>query len=151
MKLKNLLCALALTTSGTANAEGPHMLDGSYLVELKIQDRIFIDRLELIGINSPLHPHHFSGNISGTMEVPGVFKVPLTGKAHCTLWGGFCTFEYTIVAKENGEEFEVNYKMEIRGEEYTHAITGQPFKMNGEAFLSDGRLLGPFTAVKQNE
>lgn len=122
-------------------------LAGTYQMEIKIGERQFTDILVLKGErNLPIFQQ--AGPVYGSLEVPGVFVADLTGKYSCSgPWGGICKLNFTILARENGQEFIVNYEASLAN--YYGALSGAPAILEGTAKLENGELLGNFTAIQQ--
>jgi hypothetical protein len=147
MFFTKIFIILAILLSVASLKAQTAIYDGDYVMYLEIGDKIFEDKLTFAGVNSPIS-FLFRGPVQGFVEVPGVFKSPLTGEGLCKPWSNYCNFKFSILAKENGEEFEVFYEMRL----YSGVLTdGQLPTFEGQAFLKDHQLLGHFTAVKQNE
>lgn len=128
-----------------ARANPPGDLAGTYHMEIKIGERDFTDILVLQG-RIPVRPH--SAPLTGTLEVPGVFRADLTGNSFCSgPWSGFCQLSFAIVARENGQEFTVNYHATVAN--YFAAYTGGAVILEGSATIENGELLGNFTATQQ--
>ena len=124
-------------------------LDGHYTMDLVIQNKVFHDQFILSGLNGPIDMRTFGGPLAGSITVPGVFSAPLTGNGNCSLWGSFCNFNFSIVAKENGQEFNVFYKIQLSHQVYLDILTGKsPVTFEGDAFLDNQQPLGHFKAVR---
>lgn len=144
-----LLTALPICLA-QAQTQARSYLDGQYAVNLKIGDHTFRDEMELKAVSGLISLEAFSGSIAGTMTVPGVFSVPLTGMAHCESQKSSCQVQFTIQAKEGGQTYNVHYRAELSGDNYTKAIGGQtPPVLTGSAFLDDGGVMGNFEAIKK--
>ena len=143
-KIFIILAILLAVIYAKAEPEAVRNIAGAYDIELHIQDQVFHDHL-ILEADRNIDPYTFNGALKGTMEVPGAFKVPLNGTGFCSFWSGYCEFNFSIMADENGEKFEVFYTMS------TNNLTASPFAFEGQAFLKDHELLGPFTAVKHHE
>ena len=151
MKIKTLVLTMAmvLATASQVKASGP-ALDGKYLMELKIGDRIFIDHLDLQGMEGAIHLRTFNGGIAGAITVPGIFTAPLSGQANCSESSSSCELNFVINAYEGGKYYKVFYQAELTNENYLRALSGKfPPVLTGTASLEDGQLLGPFEAIKQ--
>jgi hypothetical protein len=116
-------------------------------MEIKIGEREFTDILILKGErNLPVFQQ--SGPVLGSLEVPGVFIADLTGRYSCSgPWGGICKLNFRILARENGQEFKVNYQAKLAN--YYDVYTGAAAILNGSATLENGDLLGNFIATQQ--
>ncbi len=112
-------------------------LDGTYLMKLKIGEKIFDDILVLEGVNGPID-YYSRGPLKGSVTVSNAFSVPLAGNVSCSVWIGICNLDFEITAVENGNSFKVFYSGE-----YTLA---QSF--TGSAHLENGDLLGTFEATR---
>jgi len=150
MNYRSFLIALhiplfSLLIPFVAKANLPGDLAGTYHMEIKISERDFTDILVLKG-RLPVRSHNAS--LAGTLEVPGVFLADLAGKSYCSgPWGGVCQLSFAIVARENGQEFKVNYQATVAN--YYEAFSGAPVILEGSATLENGDLLGNFTATQQ--
>lgn len=122
-------------------------LAGTYKMAIKIGARDFTDILVIKGERDlPVRMHSIP--ITGTLEVPGVFVADLTGNSFCSgPWNSMCQLTFAIVARENGQEFIVNYEASLAN--YYGALSGAPAILEGKATLENGELLGNFTATQQ--
>ena len=142
MNLKRIAFILTLITLAYPFAQASPSLDGFYEMKLTIGDKVFIDELHLLGESRPLD-YEFSGNIIGSVSVPGVFTAPLYGTATCShMWANECLLVFKITATENDKNFKVYYEAKID-------IALQTLK--GEAYLDNRTLLGSFVGFKKNE
>lgn len=151
MKIKTLILAMAMVLAATSQvkAEGP-VLDGKYLMELKIGDRVFIDHMDLQGQEGSIHLQAFNGGITGTITVPGIFTAHLNGQGNCSESSSSCELNFVINAHEGGKYYKVFYHAKLTNEDYLRALSRKaPPVLTGTASLEDGQLLGPFEAIKQ--
>ncbi len=150
MNYRSFLIALhiplfSLLIPFVAKANLPGDLAGTYHMEIRIAERDFTDILVLRG-SLPVRSHN--SLITGTLEVPGIFLADLSGKSFCSgPWGGVCQLSFAIVARENGQEFRVNYQATVAN--YYEAYSGAAAILEGRATLENGDLLGNFTATQQ--
>lgn len=126
-------------------------LAGIYEMALVIGEKTFHDTL-IIESTQPMPIDTYSGELQGSITVPNVFSAPLQGNANCLLFRlSKCTLNFEILADENGHQFKVFYKAELKGYNYYDSLFngGAPILI-GEAALENGELLGRFTAKKVN-
>lgn len=122
-------------------------LAGTYQMAIRIGEHDFVDILVLKGDRGlPVRMHSIP--ITGTLEVPGVFVADLRGNSFCSgPWTSMCKLSFAILARENGQEFIVNYEASLAN--YYGALSGAPAILEGSATLENGDLLGNFTATQQ--
>ncbi len=128
-------------------------LDGTYDVELTIGDKVFHDILEVHGKTEPIRVVNFgSYDLDGTMTVPGAFTAPIVGTATFRIgWSGpTARFNFSIVANENGQQYNVYYDgmLVVSAEPSRAAITGRASvdDVNGKK-----KILGTFRAVQRDQ
>lgn len=155
MKIKNLILTITIALFAIAVTHvkaSEQYLDGKYLMELKIGDRVFIDHMDLQGQGQPLLLRVFNGAITGTVTVPGIFTSDLKGQGHCSESSASCELNFVIIAHEHGRDYKVFYHAELTKENYLRALSGKsPPVLTGTASLEDGQHLGPFKAIKQSK
>lgn len=152
MLLKSLISSVIffVTSLAMAQTAPPKVLDGDYRVELTIGGKVFIDHMTLQGKEGPITLRDSSGDIVGTMIVPGMFTSPITGSGYCTDWGFTCHLSFSIVANENGKTYKVNYTADVDSHTYrNYQLNKGPLIITGTATLEDGSLLGDYVATKQ--
>ena len=120
-----------------ARANDFNFIDGTYDMPIKIGETDFIDVVEL----KTSKINYYQAQLTGTLTVPNAFTADLDGEVRLTLWARLYTFNFTITARENGQEFKVKYVGEFISDDQT--------RMEGSAYLEDGKLLGHFTAVNR--
>lgn len=117
------------------------IIDGIYQMELTTQEKTFNQILELKGKNHPLsflamEKQKISGSLTGPKAITKTFE----GELFCNLWSGTCSIDFSIIAHEEGKDFNVNYR-------------GAVFFEKEIAIVGDTRLdgkypLGTFVASK---
>ena len=137
MKIGFIALVFMLLLSHLARANEFSFIDGDYDMQLRIGETTFNDEVALVTRKI----HFMKAELTGSVTVPDVFKSELTGKVQYAVWAGIYFINFTILARENGQEFKVHYK----GQFNTANIT----QMEGTATLEDGKLLGNFIAVKR--
>jgi hypothetical protein len=142
--MKMLAVMMSLFALGLASASGP-VLNGRYQMKLTIGERVFDDVMVLESPQGEIRLAGFRGDITGEVIVPGVFSAPLKGELLCH--GSKCEFKFLIIAKENGEEFEVHYSGQLAN--FHEVIYGASPEFKGEARFKGGELLGSFVATKE--
>lgn len=145
------LTLLALLISPICQAQlSPPTLEGRYEMQLDINGTIFSDIMELKGKNQPITLSDFSGELNGSIEVPGMFISPLTGNGACSGFSQTCIFRFIIVAVEGTQSFQVIYEMQLEPTDYVKLRDGetQQVRLTGTAYLEDGSVLGTFVATK---
>jgi hypothetical protein len=149
--MKKLLLVLCLLVSNQLMAK--EFIEGKYDMTINIGGKTFVDILDLKAYDSPINMATFGGNITGSIEVVGVFKSDLKGSGFCSLWGAICEFKFEITAHENGEDTKVFYVMSMAREDYLKFFQNQTsiIKFHGTAKLGDGTVLGNFEATRESE
>lgn len=123
-------------------------LDGIYDMNIQIGDRNFTDILILKGDKGKINLTNFDGAIAGSVTVPNTFTSSLSGHGRCRLWGSFCIVDFSIVAHENGQSFNVHYKGEVIPEDYLEMLNRNLVStIRGTAYLDNAKVLGNFIAV----
>lgn len=136
MKKQMMLSILLLLGAFSAQA-----MDGRYLVNLKIGDKVFQDEMEIKSDESVIYRER---EIYGTYSVPGEFISLLKGTSYCHLWNNDCSLNFEIVAQENGRSYKVFFQA-------YGLVVNPPEKMRlqGTATLEGGRKLGTLEAIQQ--
>ena len=136
--------------NSSAQAPTVNYLDGEYDMEIRINNKIFHDRVIIQGAAHSLKMDlNGAFDIKGSVEVVNGFLAPLVGKATCFKdWlGSTCQINFEITATENGQKFKVRYFGEFPFRTY-QAI--KSFKIEpsfeGSAELENGKILGNFKA-----
>lgn len=142
--MKMLAVMMSLFALGLASASGP-VLNGRYQMKLKVGERVFDDVMVLESLKGDIPLSGYRGEITGEVIVPGIFSAPLKGDLLCH--GTSCEFKFMIVARENGEEFEVYYDGKLSN--FHEVIYGSGPEFKGEARFKSGELLGSFVATKE--
>ena len=137
MKIGFIAFVFILLLSHLARADEFTFIDGTYDMQIKIGDTTFNDQVEFVTRERGF----LEAELSGFVTVPNAFRAELTGRVQYGAWVGIYFVNFTIVARENGQEFKVNYKGQINTADYN--------RMEGTATLEDGKLLGNFIAVKR--
>lgn len=135
-------------------ASASAMLDGAYVMKLKIGDKIFEDQLS-IKAEQPertIDVTSYNGGLIGELTVPGMFTSPVNGKAICLNFESLCKLNFEITANENGQSYKVFYEGSVTGRDY-HLIRHGRIKphFSGQATLEDGRVLGAFVAEQVSQ
>ncbi|NDF16122.1 hypothetical protein EB061_12520 [bacterium] len=136
--MKTLLSLLVAFVSTVVFAqESPNTsLLGTYEISIRLGERDFKDILTITKVGN------FFGPVEGTLEVPGVFSVPLeNGRRHfcwCDLYDRMMSF--SIQPTENGQTFRVDYSVTFDGVGGDPILAGQ-----GEANFENGPQNVPFT------
>lgn len=126
------------------------VLDGTYDMHLNINGQIFNDIFILKGKDQNIDLANYNAPIEGSIEVVNVFTSPLEGGATCSQLYASCQFQFTIVAHENGQNFNVYYFGSIEQPDYTDILQMKILPtIKGQAYLDNNQLLGDFTAVKR--
>jgi hypothetical protein len=102
----------------------PSSASEAFLLPTEIGGIIYQDVLE---INDDV----MMGAITGTLEVPGVFKVPLENGVKLFRWAG-TSIHFTITVPENGQNYKVHYRL-------FHAHDG---RISGSLQLDDKTIIG---------
>jgi hypothetical protein len=97
-----------------------------YVLPTHIGEQIFNDVLVLD--SNPMY-----GKVTGELIVPGAFRVPLINGEMKFFWHGTYN-NFLIVAKENGKETVVEYRLFYPHDQY--------MKVSGKLFFEDGSQLG---------
>lgn len=142
--MKMLAVMMSLFALGLASASGP-VLNGRYQMKLKVGERVFDDVMVLESPQGEIRLNGFRGDITGEVIVPGIFSAPLKGDLLCH--GASCEFKFMILARENGEVFEVYYDGKLSN--FYEVIYGSAPEFKGEARFKGGELLGSFVATKE--
>lgn len=154
----SLTLALAALKAKAQQHDPNVRLNGKYEMHIKINDKVFVDYLSFNCIFSFSWDHICTDlpiiaqtrHLKGYLEVPNVFKAPL-GKAiiHITDVPRKTNLNFEIIAKENGQEFNVYYSATIPDSLYEDILSGKtPPTFVGTATLDGNKILGDFTAVK---
>lgn len=159
-----LASALFALNTQAASVEN---FDGSYDVEFTVQtpgqpDTIYHDEMILQGVNGPISTNKFQRiPIQGEMRVPNSFTSPLTGFASLQLrWSGTsATFQFEILADENGSQYKVYYAGGISPGMFEKFIQGQiPPTIIGQVYVDEvsgeknqKKQIGTFKAVRREE
>lgn len=138
--------------SSNQTAPPVNYLDGEYDMQLRISNKLFHDKVVIQGVpDSILLSENGNFEITGTVEVQNSFIAPLSGHATCfgqsTLRA--CQVNFEITAKENGQEFLVQYFGQLSARSYLDTLN---FKiepvLEGQAKLENGNPLGAFKAIR---
>lgn len=154
LKLMGLL--LITSTAYTATVDTTK-LDGSYEMKFVTGDHTFYDQMQLKGVNSVISPMSFNGPIAGQVTVPGAFSSPLEGNAYVRFqWSGTSvSFDFSITAHENSQDYKVYYKGRIAYADYDSYISGNTEPViTGEVFVDGEKVqkkIGTFRAVRHAE
>lgn len=120
-------------------------LDGVYAVEFKVGNKVFNDIMILQGVGDYLDGEEKKyQEVTGSFEVPGVFKSKLKGHMkYNDPQGNGLRLEFDIMAKENGQEYLVKFVgyMPMGKMGTTPVFTGEAYDKNMYAFAT-------FTATK---
>ena len=140
----SLLCGALNVKAEVASFEG------TYDMKLSIGDRAFNDVMELKGEFNRLDMLSADYDVLGQITVPNVFTAPLKGTLSSNVAYKLAYLRFSIVARENGQEFNVFYEADINFSDYDKILRHEmPVTFYGNAYLDNRKLLGPFKAVKR--
>lgn len=142
MKLKYLLSLLMLMRV-PAHADIA-VLDGKYSIKSTFGDQIFMDEMDLKGVDGPIGKYTFYGRVEGSLTVPEAFTSPLIGSAQCFPFGSFCNLKFVIIAFEKNRYYNVFYNAQLTVENYFK----EPLVLTGTVSVEDGKTIGTFEATQ---
>ena len=149
--LKLFIClTLALTAlKSQANNESVE-LNGKYEMTLTIGNKVFTDYMIIDKIAAnPVLLISQNTEIQGSIEVPHIFKSSFVGQLFVETRYKVVSLNFSIVAKENGQEFNVHYVAGISPMNLNKILQGElPPTFYGTASLDNNKKLGEFKAVK---
>lgn len=129
-----------------ANNQEPVALSGKYEMKLTIGEKVFTDYMT---IEAPASLGNQDRFIEGSIEVPNIFTAPFSGSIYGIAPAKILMISFSIVAKENGQEFNVHYSAQIPRNLYDDVAQKKIAPtFTGEARLDGNKLMGTFTAVK---